>query len=53
MDQAVEIELLSEETREKIDRWLEKFPPERRRSGTLYALRVAQEQAGWLFRVAD
>lgn len=35
-------------TQEKIDAWLLKFPKDKRRSGILFALRVAQEQHGWL-----
>jgi NADH-quinone oxidoreductase subunit E len=38
--------ILSEEAREKINRWLQKYPPEQQRSGTLYALRVVQEENG-------
>ena len=42
---------LSEHLREEIDHWLEKFPPERRRSAVLAALRAAQhENGGWLSR---
>lgn len=37
-------EVLSEHTRQEIDRWLEKFPPERRRSAVIAALRAAQHQ---------
>ena len=41
--------VLSEETRREIDRWTAKFPPERRRSALLAALRAAQHQNhGWL-----
>jgi NADH-quinone oxidoreductase subunit E len=36
--------VLSEHTRGEIDRWLAKFPPERRRSAVLAALREAQHQ---------
>jgi NADH-quinone oxidoreductase subunit E len=36
--------MLSEHTRHEIDRWLEKFPPDRRRSAVLAALRAAQHQ---------
>ncbi len=35
---------LSEETRREIERWLGKFPPDRRRSAVLAALRAAQHQ---------
>lgn len=41
--------LLSEHTRHEIDLWLAKFPPDRRRSAVLAALREAQHQNhGWL-----
>jgi NADH-quinone oxidoreductase subunit E len=41
--------LLSEHTRHEIDLWLAKFPPDRRRSAVLAALREAQHQnLGWL-----
>ena len=36
--------ILSEHTRHGIDRWLAKFPPDRRRSAVLAALREAQHQ---------
>lgn len=40
---------LSAHAREEIDRWLAKFPPERKRSAVLAALRVVQhENGGWL-----
>jgi NADH-quinone oxidoreductase subunit E len=35
---------LSEHTRGEIDRWLAKFPPDRRRSAVIAALREAQHQ---------
>ena len=35
---------LSEHTRHEIDRWLAKFPSDRRRSAVLAALREAQHQ---------
>ena len=35
---------LSEETRAEIDRWVAKFPPERKRSAVISALRAAQHQ---------
>jgi len=38
------VQLLSAETREHIDHWLAKFPPERKRSALLQALFAAQEQ---------
>ena len=37
---------LSEHTLHEIDRWLAKFPPDRRRSAVLAALREAQHQNG-------
>jgi NADH-quinone oxidoreductase subunit E len=41
--------VLSAETRAEIDRWLAKFPPDRRRSSVIAALRAAQHQNhGWL-----
>ncbi|MGQ0429210.1 MAG: NADH-quinone oxidoreductase subunit NuoE [Gammaproteobacteria bacterium] len=40
---------LSDETRREIDRWVAKFPPDRRRSALLAGLRAAQHQNhGWL-----
>jgi NADH-quinone oxidoreductase subunit E len=42
---------LSAHLREEIDHWLEKFPPDRRRSAVLAALRAAQhENNGYLTR---
>lgn len=41
--------LLSDTARSQIDRWLEKFPSDKKRSAVLYALRVVQEEnGGWL-----
>lgn len=41
--------ILSASAREQIDRWLERFPPERKRSGVIEALRIVQEEnGGWL-----
>ena len=37
-------EVLSEHTRQEIDRWAARFPPERRRSAVIAALREAQHQ---------
>ncbi|MCS6781553.1 MAG: NAD(P)H-dependent oxidoreductase subunit E, partial [Geminicoccaceae bacterium] len=40
---------LSAETRARIDRWVAKFPPERKRSALIQALMAAQDQnGGWL-----
>jgi NADH-quinone oxidoreductase subunit E len=36
--------VLTEHTRSEIDRWLAKFPPDRRRSAVIAALREAQHQ---------
>jgi len=41
---ASKLQLLSQETRGEIDRWVAKFPPGRQRSASLAALRAAQEQ---------
>jgi NADH-quinone oxidoreductase subunit E len=38
------LQLLSEETRHEIDRWVAKFPAGRQRSACIAALRAAQEQ---------
>jgi NADH-quinone oxidoreductase subunit E len=38
--------MLSEHTRQEIDHWVAKFPPDRKRSAVLAALRFAQEQNG-------
>ncbi len=49
MSDAVATAVLTDETRREIDRWLAKFPPDRRRSAVLAALRAAQHQNhGWL-----
>ena len=41
--------VLSDRTRAHIDQWLEKFPPDRKRSAVLQGLHAAQEQnGGWL-----
>ncbi len=36
--------LLTEHTRQEIDHWVAKFPPDRKRSAVLAALRFTQEQ---------
>jgi NADH-quinone oxidoreductase subunit E len=38
----------SAETREKVDFWLGKFPPERRRSAVIPILWLVQKQEGWV-----
>ena len=38
------VHLLNEHTRAEIDHWVAKFPPERKRSAVISALRFAQEQ---------
>lgn len=41
--------LISEPVRREIDRWIEKYPPERKQSAVLIALRLVQNQnGGWL-----
>ena len=40
------INTFSESLRQDIDKWLSKFPPERKQSGLLYALRRVQEENG-------
>ena len=40
------ITLLSSELEEKINQWLTKFPPDRKQSAVLYALRLVQEENG-------
>ena len=43
--------ILNEHTRQAIDHWCSKFPPDRKRSAVLAALREAQHQnGGWLDR---
>ncbi len=43
------IGLLSAQSRAEIDRWITKYPPERKQAAVLAALRIAQEQnGGWL-----
>jgi NADH-quinone oxidoreductase subunit E len=37
-------QLLSEETRNHIDEWVKRYPPEQKRSGVYEALRVVQEK---------
>lgn len=39
---------LSDNVKRQIDEWLKKFPADQKRSASLYALRVAQEEHGWL-----
>ena len=39
---------LSKDSLEEIDRELSKFPPDRRQSALMAALRIAQEEHGWL-----
>jgi NADH-quinone oxidoreductase subunit E len=44
-------DLLSTETRQTIDHWAAKFPPEQKRSALIQALLAAQEQnGGWINR---
>lgn len=49
MNKQQQIALISPPVQAEIDRWLTKFPPERKRSAVLIALRLVQEQnGGWL-----
>lgn len=41
---------LSQHVREEIDHWVAKFPPDRRRSAVIAALRAAQHDVGYLSR---
>ena len=43
---------LSEHVREEIDRWVAKFPPDRRRSAVISALHAVQHEAGHLTQEA-
>lgn len=41
--------LLSEASRAEIDRWIAKYPPDRKQAAVMAALRIAQDQnGGWL-----
>lgn len=43
------INLLSERSRAEIDRWIAKYPPDRKQAAVMAALRIAQDQnGGWL-----
>lgn len=43
------VSLLSSAVQAEIDRWLTKYPPDRKQSAVLIALRLAQDQnSGWL-----
>lgn len=43
------ISLLSESSRAEIDRWIAKYPPDRKQAAVMAALNIAQEQnGGWL-----
>jgi NADH-quinone oxidoreductase subunit E len=44
MSEPTDGSLLSEHTRHEIDHWVAKFPPERKRSAVIAALRAAQHQ---------
>lgn len=46
---AAKIGLLSEASRAEIDRWIAKYPPDRKQAAVMAALRIAQDQnGGWL-----
>ena len=38
------LQLISEQSRAEIDRWIEKYPEEQQRSAVMAALRVVQDQ---------
>jgi NADH-quinone oxidoreductase subunit E len=40
--------MLSSESLAQIDREISKYPPEHRQSAVMFALRIAQEEKGWL-----
>ncbi|OGA28753.1 MAG: NADH-quinone oxidoreductase subunit E [Betaproteobacteria bacterium RIFCSPLOWO2_02_FULL_65_24] len=40
--------MLNQESLNKIDRAIEKYPPERRQSAVMTALAIAQDEKGWL-----
>ncbi|MGB5439102.1 MAG: NAD(P)H-dependent oxidoreductase subunit E [Gammaproteobacteria bacterium] len=47
--QARKYELLTAQSREQIDGWVAKYPPEQKKSAVLSALQIAQEQnGGWV-----
>lgn len=49
MKPEVNTDLISPESRAEIDHWIAKYPPDRKRSAVLAALRIVQEQnGGWL-----
>jgi len=41
-------DLLSAAVRADIDKWVAKYPPEQKRSAVMAALRLVQEEQGWL-----
>jgi NADH-quinone oxidoreductase subunit E len=43
-------QILSEHVRQEIDHWLTKFPPDRKRSAVIAALRSVQHEVGYLSR---
>jgi NADH-quinone oxidoreductase subunit E len=46
---AAKTSLLSEASRAEIDRWIAKYPPDRKQAAVMAALRIAQDQnGGWL-----
>ena len=46
---SVKTGLLSEAARAEIDRWIAKYPPDRKQAAVMAALRIAQDQnGGWL-----
>jgi NADH-quinone oxidoreductase subunit E len=46
---AAKTSLLSDASRAEIDRWIAKYPPDRKQAAVMAALRIAQDQnGGWL-----
>ena len=49
MPAASKLELISNQSRAEIDRWVAKYPPEHKRSAVMAALEIVQQQnGGWL-----
>ena len=45
----LKIEMLTQTTREQIDKWVSKYPADQKQSAVMAALRIAQDQnGGWL-----
>ncbi len=48
VEQGARVGELSPHVREEIDRWVAKFPPERKRSAVIAALHAVQHEQGYL-----